>query len=115
MTSERYSERQVAMQTCKLIDQAVMNEQPVLVAKWMTIGSLHRRARRRPNVRQEHWRFDLRSQRLQVCVVPRGPDIRIDTGHISFAVPADTKPITVGGVSRVRCSQALVDQGVVRK
>jgi hypothetical protein len=91
-----------------------MNEQPLLVTEWMTIGSLHRRACRCPDVCEKHAGLDLRGQRLQIGVIPGGPDILVDARDIAFAVPANSETIAVRRRRCIRCAQALVNQRMLR-
>src|ERR1700733_7081582 len=106
------SQNQITLDRPELIDVSVVHEQPVVVAKRVAVGLLHRAADRRADVSEEQRGGDVAGELAQVLVVPRWLGAAIDTRGVGGAVPADTEPITVGRLSAEPRVQTLADQRV---
>ena len=92
-------ERQVALDLAELRDEAVVHEQPVLVAERMAVRLLDRRPARGAHVAEEQRALDRAGDLAQVLVVPRRLDAverrRDAARRRSRRIPAEAEAVAV--------------------
>ena len=107
--------QQLAPHRLEAREHAVVDEQPLAVAKRMAVALLHRRAGRRADMGEEQRRLHVGGEVAQIDVAPRRGDASVPGGAGAVCpVPAQPEPVAVGGLHPHPGVEALVDQAVRR-
>src|SRR5262249_38110225 len=106
-------EHELAPNGPELVDQAVVDEQPVPMPIGMAVRLLHRGAGGRPHVGQKKRGLDVAGEVAQVLIVPGRRAAAIDAGPLACSVPADSEAIAVGRLGPQPRVQALIDEAML--